>query len=94
MKFLDNIKTGTKLIGGFLMVAALIVVVAVISFMNIKSINDGMTSLYIDRTIPIQTTGKAEASLLTLRGDSLKFILLPEQRDAIKQNIEEEKKSV
>jgi methyl-accepting chemotaxis protein len=94
MKFLDNIKTGTKLIGGFLMVAALIVVVAVISFMNIKSINDGMTSLYIDRTIPIQTTGKAEASLLTLRGDSLKYILLPEQRNAIKQVIEDEKKNV
>jgi methyl-accepting chemotaxis protein len=94
MKFLSNIKTGPKLTGGFLLVAALILVVSVISYLNMRSINTSMDSLYNNRTIPIEEIEMAESALLSIRGDAFKYILIPEQRTAIAQIIEDEKKIV
>jgi methyl-accepting chemotaxis protein len=42
--------------------------------------------------VPIHDMGTAESALLTLRGDSLKYMLLPEQRTEIKKSIEDQKK--
>jgi methyl-accepting chemotaxis protein len=91
MRFLDNIKTRVKLIGGFLIVAVLILVVSTLSYFNMKSINDEMAGMYNNRTLPIKEIGVAHSSLLTVRGDVMKYILLPEQRPAIKQTIDDKK---
>ncbi len=91
MKFLGNIKTKPRLIGSFLLVALLIVVVGVISLMGMQNINKEMTGLYDDRTVPIQELAKMESSLMSFRGDLMKFMLLPDQREAIKKTMESEK---
>jgi len=91
MKFLDNIKTRIKLTGGFITVAMLIVVVALISFINIQKINNSMTDMYLNRTLPIQEIGKMNTDLMTIRGDVMKYVLIPEQRATIRQTIENSK---
>jgi len=91
MKFLSKIKTKPRLIGSFLLVAVLIVVVGGIGVFGMREINNKMTDLYENRTVPIQELSKIENSLMSMRGNLMKFMLLPDQRDAIKKTMETEK---
>jgi methyl-accepting chemotaxis protein len=89
MEFLDNTKIGTKLIAGFLIIAALLGVVAVLGYMNMKNINDGMTTMYFDRLLPMDQIGNSESAFYLVRGDIYKYVAIPEQRDAIRKSINE-----
>ena len=80
MKFLDDRKIRTKLIIAFLIVMLVIGGVCVISYVNMKHINDGMTILYKDNTVVIECLGSAESALYKFRGDVNKYILIPEER--------------
>ncbi|MCI0519298.1 MAG: methyl-accepting chemotaxis protein [Chloroflexi bacterium] len=88
MRAIDNLKIGVKLTGGFMLVAAIVLVVAVVSYFSMNQIATDMTSMYVDRTVPIQDLGKAEAVFFEVRGDVYKFLLLPEERSAIKDKID------
>lgn len=80
MKFLDDRKIRTKLIIAFLIVMLVIGAICVVSYVNMKNINDGMTALYKDNTVIIGHLGYAESALFRLRGDVFKYILVPEDR--------------
>ena len=80
MNALHNIKLGVKLIGGFVSVALIIVAVVVTGYVNLKSVNEGMTRMYSDNLLPIEHVSNAEVAILNLRGDALHFILVPEDR--------------
>ncbi|MEI7988057.1 MAG: methyl-accepting chemotaxis protein [Chloroflexota bacterium] len=90
MKTINNLKTATKLFWGFGIVIVFLVVIAIVGYLNMKNINDGMTSLYFDRTLPIEQTGIADQNLYMIRGDSYKYILIPEERSTIETAIEKE----
>jgi len=89
MKLINNLKTGVKLMGGFLLVAALLLVVAIVGYTGMKTINDNMTHLYFDRTLPIHDVGIAEAELFRLRGEVYKYIMIPDNRAAIRLSMDE-----
>ena len=80
MKFLDDRNIRTKLIIAFMIVMLMIGGVCVVSYMNMKNINDGMTVLYQDNTLVIEHLGAADSALFKLRGDVFKYILIPEER--------------
>ena len=82
MNLFKSMTVGAKLIGGFLAVAVIVVAVAVVGYVNMGSINDGMTSLYEDRTLPIEQLGQVDAMLYKIRGDVYKYILLPDEKSA------------
>ncbi|GAP22107.1 methyl-accepting chemotaxis protein [Leptolinea tardivitalis] len=94
MKFLNNIKTQVKLVGGFLLVSLLILVVSVISYINMNSMNNNMNILFEERTKPIINIEMAESALLTIRGDMMKYMLIPDQRAAIANTIKSDKATV
>ena len=81
MSAFNNLKIGIKLTGSFLLVGLIIAVVAVVGYTNMKNINDGMASLYNDRTLPIQQLGLESTALYTLRGDLYESLAIPAQRD-------------
>ena len=87
MKAFNDLKTGVKLIGGFLVIAVLVVAVAVVGYANMKAIDEGMHSMYHDRTTPIEDLGKAQAELYKTRGDVYEYFVFPNERDEIAQNI-------
>jgi methyl-accepting chemotaxis protein len=60
---------------------------ALIDHSNIKSVNDGMTDLFQDRTVPIQQLATVNAALLKIRGDLYKASLLPAQLTQIQEDI-------
>ena len=85
MNRLNNVKTGVKLVVSFLIVAAIIAVVAVVGYINMQNISEGTTSLYFDRTIPIQQVGNASMATYAIRGDVFKYMLVPtERKDTLK----------
>jgi methyl-accepting chemotaxis protein len=90
MHVVNNLRTGTRLIAGFLVVAILVAVVSVVGYMNLKTINDGMTTLYKDRTLPIEQLGAAQSAIWQMRGDAIKYVLMADARDATKQTIDSE----
>ena len=81
MNTFNNLKIGVKLTGSFLLVVLIIVVVAGVGYINMQGINAGMTSLYTDRTLPIQQLGSESTALYTLRGDLYCSLAIPAQRD-------------
>jgi methyl-accepting chemotaxis protein len=94
MNMINNFKIGTKLVGGYILIALIIVAMAVLGYVNIKSMNDGMTTLYIDRTLPIEQLGAANTTLYTMRGDIYKYWIIPEERTTIAQAITADIKSI
>jgi methyl-accepting chemotaxis protein len=88
MNILNNLKTGIKLIGGFAIVALITLIVAFIGYSNMKSINDGMTSMYFDRLVPVNELGEVDAGLMQIRGDVYKILYIPAEAEANTKNIE------
>ena len=57
MSILDNIKMGPKLIGAFLLVAAISAIVGGVGIVNIKAIDEADTKLYEKVTVPLGEMG-------------------------------------
>ncbi|MEI7847779.1 MAG: MCP four helix bundle domain-containing protein, partial [Chloroflexota bacterium] len=87
MNALNNLKTSVKLIGSFILIAILLVALAVLSFFQMKSINDGMTTMYFDRLVPVKQLGNIKADLYTIRGDVYKALLIPDEKAASEASI-------
>ncbi len=94
MSALGNMKIGAKLIGGFLIVIALLIAVAVTGFVKMRDINDGMTSMFDDRTVPIEQLGNVNKELYRIRGDVYKATLMTDQMAAIEKEISAAKSAV
>jgi methyl-accepting chemotaxis protein len=91
MKFLDNIKTGVKLIGGFMIVVLVILGVSVLNYFNMRSLNSGSNDLYDTGLTPVVKVEMAESAILTMRGDAFKYMLIPDQRQETLKTIESNK---
>jgi methyl-accepting chemotaxis protein len=89
MDWLDNIKMGQKLVGSFLLLAILLGIVAVVGYVEMKTINDGMTEMYYDRAVPLATLGDVDADFLYIRGNLYKYLSIPDQRAKTKNEINE-----
>jgi methyl-accepting chemotaxis protein len=79
MKALNNLKTSVKLIGSFLIVSLLTILIAFLGYTNMKTINDGMTTMYYDRLVPASDIGQVSTDLYTIRGDVYKLLLIPSE---------------
>ncbi len=75
MNTIKNLKTRTKLLGGFLVVAMFVVLVGVYGIINMKNINDGMTSMYNYKLIPVELLNKIYANELSSRGELLNLVV-------------------
>ena len=87
MKWIDNLKTGYKLIGSFSIVILLMVIIALFASFRVNNISDGMNSLYKDRMLPIQHIGDAKAALYRLSGDFLVYTFIAENRKDMKNEM-------
>ena len=90
MRAFDNLKVGAKLIAGFLIVSVIVIVVAVVGYWNMKSIDGGMTDMYFNQTLPIDQLGIVSSKIYQVNGNVYKTILLPEERTLQEQSIAED----
>ena len=78
MNAINNLKMSVKLIGGFVFVALIAAVIGYMGYSNMKTINDGMTTMYFDRLVPVGQLGSVSQNLYTIRGYVYKYLLIPE----------------
>ncbi len=87
MNFLNNLKTSVKLIGSFLIIALLLTALAILAYFQMKSINDGMTSMYFDRLVPIEQLGAVNTEESNLRIYLNGMIVFPDNVLTYEENI-------
>ena len=90
MRIFDNMRVGTKLTGGFLIVALILVIVAAVGYSNLKQVAEGTTSMYFDRLKPIEELGLARTALYTARGHLYKAVVELDRTDEIARDIEQQ----
>jgi len=64
---LKNMKLGTKLLGGFMLVGATTVVIGWIGTLNVRKLDEAVSKMYDDRTVPIAHLGKMTEEFQRLR---------------------------
>ncbi|MBI9051703.1 MAG: MCP four helix bundle domain-containing protein [Anaerolineaceae bacterium] len=89
-KFIINLSIRGKILGSFILFCTVIVLLSGLSIRNLSILKDNTTSLYNENTIPIENLGKSLASLYQLRGDVYKYLLLPDQREKVREAISQD----
>ena len=87
MNPLNNLKIGAKLTIGFLIVALIIVIVSVVSYVNLNQVFEDTTEIYEGNLIPISDLKTANVYLYEARGEFFKLLLFPENRAKYRENI-------
>nr|WP_319539835.1 methyl-accepting chemotaxis protein [uncultured Methanospirillum sp.] len=87
MNYINNINIRKKLIGSFLFIAAIVGFVAILGYLNLATMNEGITTIYHDRLVPIEEIGSISSDFNEIRGDMIKYALVPEDRKQIRTNI-------
>ncbi len=87
MHRLNDLGIQIKLVCSFLIVAAMLAVGTAIGYFSIQITSAGVAGMYRGRLVPIETLGKVEAALLTIRGDMRQYFMFPEERLKSKGNI-------
>ncbi len=80
MSFIDDMKIGKKMIGGFLIVVLILVIVAMIGYLNMGTMAAADTKLYEDNTVPIGQLGNVEADFQQMRAELYRYIYVPTSR--------------
>ncbi len=83
MSFIDDMKIGKKLLGGFLIVLLLMAVVAFIGYTGMTTIKAGQDATYKENLIPITQLNAVDSGLQQVRGDLFRYAFVPESRSAI-----------
>jgi Methyl-accepting chemotaxis protein len=86
MKWFFNIKTGAKLIAGFLIIAVLTAFTGAFGIFHMKNINDNMTAMYKDNLVPIQLLGKIAENEMAARAEA-EHILNSTDKNEIESSI-------
>ena len=81
MKWINNLKTGTKFFISFSAVIIFMVVIAVVGIFGMNIINTNMADLYAARTIPIQQLGVEIKALYSIDGALYEALAMPSKRD-------------
>ncbi|MBN1168222.1 MAG: methyl-accepting chemotaxis protein [Methanospirillaceae archaeon] len=86
--FLDDIKIGKKLIGGYLIVVLILVIVAAMGIINMGALDAADTAMYQDRAVPIGELGTVNSDFQEIRAEIYRFIYVPAARTTVENRME------
>ncbi|MHB0877764.1 MAG: methyl-accepting chemotaxis protein [Anaerolineae bacterium] len=84
---LSNLRTGSRLVGSFLLVSILVITVSVVGYTGMGTLSTGLTAMYDEQLVPVSDMIGIQVDLYTIRGDVYKFMLAPEGREAVRATI-------
>ena len=87
MKMLNNTKMIVKLVSSYTIVAAIIIVVAVLSLLTMNVLRDNVQSMYQDNLISINQLGIATTGFGNIRGDFYRYINVESEREATMESL-------
>lgn len=80
MKALNNLKTGVKLIGGFIFVALITLAVSVINFFSLRSSDAALNSLFHENLMPVSSLMSISEDLYRIKVNIYNLMLTPSER--------------
>jgi methyl-accepting chemotaxis protein len=86
---INNIKIGTRLTGSFMVIVVILIAVAMVGYVNIKSIANRGDAMYTQNTAAIEDMGAINASLETMRGDIYRYFDVPADREKMGKSIDD-----
>ncbi|NMB77858.1 MAG: HAMP domain-containing protein [Methanomicrobiales archaeon] len=86
MSFIDDMKIGKKLMGGFLIVLLILVAVAVVGYVNLQDAVGRQTVLY-EKMQGTENLALTNAALEKMRGDIYRYIAVPADRKATSDSL-------
>ncbi|WP_325629035.1 HAMP domain-containing methyl-accepting chemotaxis protein [Methanospirillum sp.] len=81
LQFIDNIRIGQKLIGGFVLVTLLMCLIGVIGFSGMNTISGQMDHMYTENTIPLTEIASMEVSLNSMRALVFRSMAIIDERE-------------
>jgi methyl-accepting chemotaxis protein len=104
MRLLDNVKTGQKLVGGFVLVALFVGIAGLAGWRSVRGLAANQDALYSDNFVPMTLIAASGESLHKMRGDLYKYVAIPSERgqsaeslintaDEVRKNVDAYKKS-
>ena len=81
MNWLNDLKIGVRIIGGFLIIALLSVVMLVFSYYGSQNLSAKTDSLYRERLQPVHLLGTVSADIQQVRAEILRYVYIPTGRD-------------
>ncbi|MDD1716406.1 MAG: MCP four helix bundle domain-containing protein, partial [Methanolinea sp.] len=87
MVSLNDVKIGTKLLAGFLIIVAILVVIAAIGYLNLQTLA-GYEQKTMEAGDNVAALGKVNAALEKMRGDIYRYIYVEADRGAMKTSID------
>ena len=95
MRSLDNLKTKTKLLGGFLLLAVIIAVLGVMSWLDISYISQGTDLMYTEVVEPGKDLAEIDAGMEAAAKNVWKYTAVAVgERPATRADMEKELESV
>jgi methyl-accepting chemotaxis protein len=80
-RILNKLPIGLKLGGSFVVIVVILAASLILSYYDMSQLNDGMMSLYFDRTIPIQDLGEAKALLGQIKSNLQLYLQIPQPKN-------------
>jgi len=94
MRWIDNLKTGNKLLIGFGLLVLLLIGTAVAGLIGLQNVATNGRAMYQDNLLPIDWVGEANSTLFELRGNIFQYLLIPEERSEIRQAILDNQRTI
>jgi methyl-accepting chemotaxis protein len=97
MSFIDDMKIGKKLLGGFIIVLFIMAIISVFAYTSANDAAARSKEMYNDRLMPIDQMGTVSSDFQQMRAEVYRYIYVPSSRtagvgtiDALKSNIKTE----
>jgi methyl-accepting chemotaxis protein len=85
MAWYRNLKTGTKMIGGFLAVAVILVILGILSYNSLNSVHDDLLTIRDANLMPLTYLSGVNEEFLYLRGNIYKYMVMADARESLRQ---------
>ncbi|MBP8163804.1 MAG: MCP four helix bundle domain-containing protein [Anaerolineales bacterium] len=85
-RILGNLSIGLKLGGSFFIIVLIMAASITFGYFDLNQLNQGMVSMYVDHTIPIQNLGEAKALLGQIKSNVQLYLQIPEPKPADSQS--------
>ena len=82
MSFIDDMKIGKKLLGGFIIVLAIMAIIAAYGYISANDAAARSTEMYNNRLVPIQHLGAVDGDFQTIRAEIYRYVYVPSARTA------------
>jgi len=94
MKALSDLKMFYKLLLGFGITVLFLIIITVLGYQNLKTIQESLDATFNDRLMPLVYLNTTSEELYKIRGDVFKLLIYPNQRQDIEKDIRSELQTI